>query len=34
MKSPCIMCKNYTEEKLNDFRTMIGCSDKEAKKRF
>ena len=34
MKSPCKMCKNYTEEKLNNFRTLIVCSDKEAKKGF
>ena len=34
MKTPCTMCKHYTERKLNDFRKAIGCNDENAEKGF
>lgn len=34
MKYPCRICKNYKEEKKDEIRTIVGCSDENKHQGF
>lgn len=34
MELPCMVCKNYKEEKIDKMRSFVGCNDDKKRKGF